>query len=216
MSGKLQNIKAVKQMLAGTHKSQNKTQIGYEGKKTIAEEDVLERFEDGKPKVWIELDKGTRYRVEQHNGFRSKKPANSIREQVNEILTAPKQCPCCGSDMKGVDEERLNIKFWFTHKKCFSCVLKEETKVRAQGKEAWEEYCRKRMLANAEGWLKDADREVDILRESIKLQFVQDADGGVENWDQTQFFEKFDKDYKKFKNTLLDNLGNENGKQKSK
>jgi hypothetical protein len=216
MSSKLQNIKAVKEMIAGTHKSQTKTQIGYSGKKTIAEEDVLERFEDGKPKVWIELDKGTRYRVEQHNGFRSRKAENSILEEINKILTAPKQCPCCGSDMKGVAEERLNIKMWFLHKKCFACVLKEETKIRAQGKEAWEEYCRKKMLANAEGWLKDADREVEILRESLKLQFVQDADGGVENWDQTQFFEKFDKDYKKFRTELLDNLGTENGKQKSK
>ena len=186
MSSKLQNIKAVKQMLAGTHKSQNKTQIGYTGKtnKEPDEENILERFDDGRPKVWIEVEpNGTRMRVEQHNGFRSRKAENSILEEINKILTVPKQCPCCGSEMKGVDEERLNIKMWFIHKKCFACVLKEETLIRSKGKEAWEEYCRKKMLANAQGWLKDADREVEILRESLKLQFVQDADGGVENWD---------------------------------
>jgi hypothetical protein len=212
MSSKLQNIKAIKQMIAGTHKSQNRIVHGYEAKKTIEDDDVLERFDDGKPKVWIETKaNGIRERVEQHNGFRSRKPENSVRDIIQDLLTAPEKCPCCKSKMKGVDEERLNLKMWFIHKKCFSCVLTEERKIRMEGKKAWEEYSRKKMLANAEGWLQDADREVEILRESMKLQFVQDADGGVENWDQTAFFEKFDTDYKEFRKNLLDNLGKENG-----
>ncbi len=211
MSSKLQNIKAVKQMIAGVHKSQTKTTVGYTGKPK--EKNVLETFEDGKPKVWIEADaKGMEWKVEQHDGFRSRKPANSVRDMIKDLLTAPTHCPCCGSKMKGVDEEKLNLKMWFIHKKCFSCVLKEETLIRSKGKEAWEEYSRKKMLANAEGWLKDADKEVEVLRESMKLQFVQGADGKMENWDQTAFFEKFDNDYKEFKDTLLDNLGTENGK----
>ena len=69
MSSKLQNIKAIKQMIAGTHKSQNRIVHGYEAKKTIEDDDVLERFDDGKPKVWIETKaNGIRERVEQHNG----------------------------------------------------------------------------------------------------------------------------------------------------
>jgi len=59
--------------------------------------------------------------------------------------------------------------------------------------------------------LNDADKEVEVLRDSMKLQFVQGADGKMENWNQTAFFEKFDNDYKEFKDTLLDNLGTENG-----
>ena len=143
MSSKLQNIKAVKQMIAGVHKSQTKTTVGYTGKPK--EKNVLETFEDGKPKIWIEADaKGMEWKIEQHDGFRSKKPANSVRDMIKDLLTAPKQCPCCGSKMKGVDEERLNLKMWFIHKKCFSCVLKEETKIRSKGKEAWTEYSRKK------------------------------------------------------------------------
>ena len=208
MSSKLQNIKAVKQMIAGVHKSQTRTTVGYTGKPK--EKNVLETFEDGKPKIWIEADaKGMEWKIEQHDGFRSKKPANSVRDMIKDLLTAPEQCPCCGSKMKGVDEERLNLKMWFIHKKCF---VKEETLIRSKGPDAWQEYSRKKMLANAEGWLKDADKEVEVLRESMKLQFVQGADGKMENWDQTAFFEKFDNDYKEFKDTLLDNLGTENGK----
>ena len=40
MSSKLQNIKAVKQMIAGVHKSQTKTTVGYTGKPK--EKNVLE------------------------------------------------------------------------------------------------------------------------------------------------------------------------------
>jgi hypothetical protein len=84
--------------------------------------------------------------------------------------------------------------------------------IRAKGKEAWEEYSRQRMLANAEAWLTDADREVATLREALRLQFIQNADGGLEEWDQTAFFEKFDADYKKTRETILDNLkGTTNG-----
>ena len=107
MASKLQNIKAIKEMIAGTHKSQNKTQIGYTGKKTIADEDVLERFEDGKPKVWIETEKGTRWRIEQHEGFRSRKPENSVLDTINEILRVPTTCPKCDAQMKGTEEEKV-------------------------------------------------------------------------------------------------------------
>lgn len=209
MAGKLQNIKAIKEMIAGTHKSQNKTQIGYTGKKTISDDDIIERFEDGTPKVWIETEKGTRWRIEQHDGFRSKKPENSILDTINEILRVPKTCPKCNAQMKGVDEEHLNLKFWFMSKHCFGCQLKEESMIRVQGKEAWSEYSRKKLAANAEAWFKDTDKEVEIVRNSLKLQFVQNADGDLAEYDQTAFFEKFDSDYKKFKEQILENLKKE-------
>jgi len=213
MSGKLQNIKAVKEMMAGTHKSQTKTQIGYSGNKKIAEEDIIERFENGKPKIWIEVTNGTRWQIEQHDGFRSKKPENSVLETINEILKVPEKCPKCDSAMKGVKEERLNLKFWYQSKQCFGCQLSEESIIRAKGKEAWSEYSRKKMLANAESWFKDTDKEVELVRKSLKLQFVQNADGDLAEYDQTAFFNKFDTDYKKFKEQILNNLeGDKNGK----
>ena len=87
MSNKLQNIKAVKELIAGTHKSQTK-QSHYFGKtKTkLDEKDIIEKFEDGKPKVWIETEpNGHRIRVTQHNGFKSRQPENSIIEKIQDI-----------------------------------------------------------------------------------------------------------------------------------
>ena len=95
---KLQNIKAVKEMLSGTHKMQNRQSI-YTGvtKTEIPEEDIIERFEDGKPKIWIETSAtGTRTRVTQHDGFKSREPENSILKTVQDTLSVPEECPKCG------------------------------------------------------------------------------------------------------------------------
>ena len=198
MSKKLQNIKAVKELLSGKHKTQTRKTVGYEKaagiKRNIGD-------------TWTEIDTktGTVWRYEQKDGYRTRIVDNSILQKIRDIMSVPKTCPCCGKEMRE-DEKHLNFKMYFIHKKCFSCVVKEETLIRANGKEAWKDYSRKRMLANAESWLQDADKEVALLREAIKLQYVQNADGSLEEWDQTAFFEKFDMDYKKTRETILNNL----------
>lgn len=198
MSKKLQNVKAVKELLSGEHKTQTRKTVGYEKaagiKRNIGD-------------TWTEIDTktGTVWRYEQKDGYRTRVVDNSILQKIRDIMSVPKTCPCCNKEMRE-EEKHLNFKMYFIHKKCFSCVVREETLIRANGKEAWEEYSRKRMLANAESWLRDADKEVALLRKAIKLQYVQNADGNLEEWDQTAFLEKFDTDYKQLRETILSNL----------
>ena len=45
--------------------------------------------------------------------------------------------------LKKQKEERLNRKFWVTHKTCFDCVVKMETNLR-NDPEAWEKYQKER------------------------------------------------------------------------
>ena len=198
MSKKLQNVKAVKELLSGKHKTQTRKTVGYE-KTTNIKRNVGD--------TWTEIDTktGTVWRYEQKDGYRTRVVDNSILQKIRDIMSVPKTCPCCNKEMRE-EEKHLNFKMYFIHKKCFSCVVREETLIRANGKEAWEEYSRKRMLANAESWLRDADKEVALLREAIKLQYVQNADGNLEEWDQTAFLEKFDTDYKQLRETILSNL----------
>jgi hypothetical protein len=199
MSKKLQNVKAVNELLTGVHRSQTRKTTGYTKPKSDTKHDIGD--------IWTEIDPktGTVWRYEQKDGYRTRVVDNSILQKIRAILSVPKTCPCCNKEMRD-EEKHLNIKMYFIHKKCFSCVVSEETKIRTQGKEAWEEYSRKRMLLNAEAWLKDADHEVALLRETLKLQFVQDADGNLEQWNQTAFFEKFDKDYQETRERILNNL----------
>lgn len=198
MSNKLQNTKALKELLSGQHKSQTRTSYGYTSTST-------EKHEVGD--VWTETDPktGTVWRFEQKDGYRTKTVDNGILDVIRKSLAVPDTCPTCGGDMRD-HEKHLHFKMYFMHKKCFSCVLKEETAIRAKGDKAWEEYSKQRMLSNAEAWFTDADKEVALLREALKLQFVQNADGQTEEWDQSAFFQKFDTDYKQLKEQVLNDL----------
>ena len=199
---KLQNIKAVKDLLAGRHKTQTR-QSHYFGKtkKEISEDDVIERFEDGKPKIWIETDaNGTRTRVTQHEGFKSREPENSILKTIQQALSVPEKCPECGKDMRE-HEKRLNFKFYHMRGKCFECVLKEERKIKQQGPEAWTKYQNKIMAANMESWFKDADKEVEVLKDQI-VRTWQNADGKYGEADMSSFLEKMEEDYLELKENL--------------
>jgi len=200
---KLQNIKAVNELLAGNHKSQTKKSI-YTGstKLKITKDEILEHFDDGKPKVWIETDtKGFRTRVTQHEGFKSREAENSVLKTVQDALSVPEECPKCGTKMRN-EEKRLNFKFWFKRKTCFGCVLTEERKIKDQGDEAWKEYQNKIMSANAEAWLKDTDKEVEILKQSVTETVWGNADGERGEVDISSTIQRIETDYNKLKENI--------------
>jgi len=203
MSNKLQNVKAVKQMLIGEHRSQTKKSI-YTGKskKEISDLDIVEEFKNGKPKIWIETDiNGYKFRVTQHDGFRSREPENSILKDIQKILKVPELCPKCSTDMRA-KERKLNFKFYFSHKTCFGCVLQDERKIKQQGPEAWKAYENKIMLGNVEGWFKDADKEVEILKTQFKETSWENAEGERNDVDISSFIEKMEKDYLDLKSNI--------------
>jgi len=206
---KLQNVKAVRQMIDGTHKSQTRKTHGFSDAAATAKRNEKHEIGD----IWEETDpkSGTIWKITQFDGFRSKVPANSVREEINEILNVPKTCPTCDQKMKDVDEEHLNLKMYFIHKKCFSCVIKEETLIKAKGKEAWEDYSRKKMLANAKSWMSDVDKEVEELKKAVTETYWQNADGRSEDIDVSAYMKKIDSDYQSLKEEILNNLESKNG-----
>jgi hypothetical protein len=202
---KLQNVKAIKELLAGTHKTQTNKTFGFTGKSN-----KTHKIGD----VWIEtLPNGTNVEWEQKDGFRVKKSANSILDEINKIINMPSKCPECDSQMYS-NEERLNKKFWKTHKTCFGCVITMETRLRAEG--AYEEYERKKLHENAKSFFISADKEVGIIKDAVKekLEFVQNAQGEVEEFDQSDYKEKYlkyiDEQYTRFKNETLSDLDKDN------
>ncbi len=206
MSNKLQNVKAIKQMLAGEHQSQTRKSI-YTGKTKLKESEVIESFKDGKPKIWIETDgKGFRTRVTQHDGFTTRQPENSILKDIQELLKVPKECPTCGTNMRE-KEQRLNFKFWFKRKKCFGCVLEEERKIKQQGPDAWKQYQKEIMLTNAESWFKDTDKEVEIVKQQMKETTWENADGERNEVDISSFINKIENDYNKLKDDIRTSFG---------
>ena len=203
MANKLQNVNAVKQMLVGEHRTQTKKSI-YTGKtkKEIPEQDIIEKFENGSPKIWIESDNsGFRTRITQHDGFKSREPENSILKSIQDILKVPVDCPSCGTNMRA-KEKQLNFKFWFKQKKCFSCVTAEETNIRLQGKEVWADHEKKIMSLNAESWFIDSDKEVEILKTQVKETSWENAEGDRGEVDITSFIKKMEEDYLELKTNI--------------
>ena len=209
MSSKLQNLKAVKQMLDGSHKTQTRKNFSLATANSTSKKNEKREVGD----EWIETINGVDYKIKQHDGFRMKRPANSILDEVNDALTLPKKCPKCDQDMHG-REKSLNQKMYFKVGYCFDCHVKSETKLRANPKK-WEDYSRKKMLANAKGWLKDADKEVETLKKTLKDVMWENADGKIGEIDRTAWLEKVDNDYKNFKQTLLKNLKGKNAEKKT-
>ena len=111
-------------------------------------------------------------------------------------------------------EKRLNFKFYFKRKMCFGCVLKEESKIKRQGPEAWQAYQNKIMAANAESWFRDTDKEVEILKTQTKETYYQNADGKIGEMDISSFVKKIDTDYQKLKQDIRNQfVETKNGKK---
>ena len=198
---KKSNIENLKELLDGSHSSQNSVMSGYT--KTPSK-----KREVGD--VWYEPNaKGSIYRWEQKDGFRVKTAKNSLIDTIREVLSIPAACPECGGDMRN-HEKRLHEKMYRIHKTCFTCVLINERKIKLQGKQAWEEYSKKFMKANAEAWLNDVNTEFELLRETLKgkKEFVN-SDGSIETWDQVdrdKYIKFMDTEYVEFKKKLLEDL----------
>ena len=204
MSNKLQNIKAVKQMLDGTHKFQTKKTHGYSDTEATAKKNQHRDVGD----IWEETIGSTIYLIEQKDGFRVKKPKNSVAEEVRSYLNSFQKCPketCTCITPNHVDEKMRVI-----HQMCLDCVVDMEHELKKQGK--YDEYEKEKMLANANAWLKKAEDDVKMLKKAYTeaQQYATNADGLLETWDAKMTSEEFEntieKEFKQFKINFLNNI----------
>jgi ElaB/YqjD/DUF883 family membrane-anchored ribosome-binding protein len=203
MSKKLQNIKAIQQMLDGTHRFQTKKTTGFSDAKQLAEKNKKREVGD----TWEEKIGNTVYIITQENGFRVKKPKNSVSAEVREYLNSYPNCreSCCKTSYNHLDKKMRTI-----HGMCFDCVVEMEHELRKQGK--YEEYEQKKIHENAVAWLKNAEQDVEQLKKiyTETQQYVTNADGALETWDAKMTVEKFDEtiqtQFEEFKTKFLNNL----------
>lgn len=107
----------------------------------------------------------------------SKKKSDEITDFLNEIYT----CDDCGTNCR-MTGTRLDDKVILKTHKCFDCLIKMETEMRADG--TYKEYEFKKMKANAESWLKDFRKQLDEYKDAYQreLQSFVTEKGEVENW----------------------------------
>lgn len=209
MSKKLQNVKAVQQMLDGTHKFQTKKTMGFSDSETTAKKN--ERHDVGD--VWEETDtsSGITYIIEQRDGFRIKKTKSSdvlqtVREELRSFPNCRKEtCTCLGT-------HHLDKKMQKIHGMCFDCTIEMEHELKKEGK--FEEYEQNKIRENKLAWLASAERDVAMLKEAYTQasQFVTNSDGEKEQWSARmtpeEFEETIQKQFNIFKEKFLNNLDN--------
>lgn len=192
MAKKLQNIRAINQMLSGTHKSQNKTTVGYQSKEE--DRNVGDKWIDNNGVQW-----------EQKDGYKvsSAKALEAVMAAIK-ALKMPNTCPKCNNEMK---DNQYNKKMWKVHKMCFDCVIDMEHEHRLNG--TYEQYEKDLMRKNIEAWLIDARAEMGAIKELLtKAEFVN-SDGTVEKWDspwkgkEQELEELLERDFQKVKSQLL-------------
>lgn len=205
---KLQNIKAVQQMIDGTHKFQTKKSVGFSDaeatKKRNEHHDIGDIWEDADANGNITI-------VEQFDGFRTRKTKNSqvlgeVREELKSYANCPKDTCTCDPNYY------LNQKMRAIHGMCFDCVIDMEHELKKTGQ--FEEYANKKLEANAMAWLKKAEHDVVMLRDAYTKasELVINGDGETETWaakmTPEEFEEKIIKGFESYKIDFLDKLNN--------
>ena len=206
MSKKLQNVKAVQQMLDGTHKFQTKKTVGFTDAADVARRNEQHLIGS----VWEETDaSGTTYIVEQRDGFRIRKTKNtdilqSVRDEIRAFPNCRKDtCTCAGTHP--LDQKMRGI-----HGMCLDCTIDMEHELKKDG--TFEEYERNKIRENALSWLRDAERDVELLKKTYTQvsEFVTNSAGEVETWGAKmtadEFEEKVQKQFNEFKQQFLENL----------
>jgi ribosomal protein L37AE/L43A len=191
-NSKLQNNKAIREMLDGTHHTQTRKSIStHVGNKQEQKREVGSRWTDANGVSW-----------EQKDGYRVKNVDRSDRiKSINEYLNVKQDCPNCNKPMT----KRLDTKYYNIHKMCMDCSIDLEHKMRLNG--TWKEYERKRILENIKAWLKDAEAEKEILKREISNDSYVNGDGTLEKWELPYNVEeqckRIDEGFVKFKQELL-------------
>lgn len=194
MSKKLQNVKAIKEMLAGTHKTQTKTTIGFETKDYVRRE-IGDQWTDEFGNQW-----------EQKKGYKVKLgKLSEVRKKISQFPNCQKEVCTCTTP------SQADKKMMAYHGMCLECVTDMETTLKLEGK--FEEYERNKILQNAKAWLKQAEIEKEILKSALKAQYILE-DGRVEEWEGGMSSEeleaKIDAEFEKFKTDFIAKLENGN------
>jgi len=195
---KIDNIQDVKDILAGKHEAQNKLQVGYVPK----EEPKVTRTVGEK---WFDSD-GNEW--EQKEGY-SVKLGKQWQQELHEYLNTFPNCRkevCTCSMPKRLDEKMKAI-----HGMCFDCVVEMEHKIKLEKK--WDEYEKEKLRQNALSWLKEAERDKNLIAEELSKVEFANSFGDSEKWDtgvtKEQILQKIEEEFENFRRDFIEKLEKE-------
>jgi len=189
---KLNNVKAVNQMIRGEHRTQTRKTKGYEEKSI--ERKIGESWIDKNGQTWI-----------QKNGYKAKvSKLSNIRTSIQKSI-----CPVCSKKATNFDKP-----FIAREGKCHDCIVKEETLMVCEGyvknEPIYERFEREKIRKNVNSFIKDAAKDVEMLKTKFTTTEYVNSDGTIDKWNLPQSQEairaSLDKQFDKFKEELLTQL----------
>ena len=187
---KLNNIKAVKEMIAGNHRTQTKNTVGFDEQKEFVKREVGEQWTDDDGNTW-----------EQKKGYKVK--LGKLSELRDSLKDFPNCKEGCTSHM---NPTRNDLRMKVIHGMCLDCVVEMEHSLKMEGK--YEEYERSKILENAKAWLKQAELEKDTIKLAMQARFVNE-DGSLEEWDGmswSEMEEKIENEFRTFRENFIQKL----------
>jgi hypothetical protein len=178
------NIDRVKNILAGDYTSRTKSGVGYS--KTTTDHSEGDIWEENGKKWTIK------------NGLRQPITRFDIARIENIV---PLACPECSKPLT----HYLDTRSWKTTKKCFDCVVAEETRMRADG--TFDAYSKQLYKENALAWLEEKRQQFELfINDEESLKGFVTENGTIEDWygkiDKTTIKQKFEEEYKEFKEKI--------------
>ena len=202
---KLQNIKALRQMLDGEHRLQKRTTVGFsdtDSAKTKKHE-VGETWEETTASGNIEY-------VTQKEGYRVRSNVSpEMSAFLEKIRDDQRKFPNCQKEECTCKiPNRIDEKFRRMVGMCEDCLISYETKLKIRGE--FGEYAMKKMEANAKAFFEQADKEVEVLKREISnINFAGDENdvNPIEKWafqDEESYKKFIDDKYNEFKTKTLE------------
>jgi len=196
---KIDSIQDVKQLLQGTHESQNTIQVGFNGE---IQEKITRKVGDR----WFDSD-GNEW--EQKDGY-SMKLGKVWQQELHDYLKGFSNCPkeICTCTMP----KRLDDKMKAMHGMCFDCVIEMEHKIRLEKK--WDEYEKEKVKLNALAWLDEAERDKNLIAEELSKVEFANSFGESEKWSsgvtKEQLLQKIEDEFEQFRQDFIKKLENPN------
>ena len=189
---KLNNVRAVNEMIRGEHRTQTRKSKGYEEKSI--DRKIGDSWTDKKGQTWI-----------QKNGYKAKVgKLSAIRNVIEQSV-----CPKCNKTATKFDKQ-----FITREGKCHDCIVKEETLMICEGyvknEPIYERFEREKIRKNVNSFLKDAAKDVEMLKTKFTTTEYVNSDGTIDKWNLPQSPEaiksSIDKQFEQFKDKLIKQL----------
>ena len=196
---KIDSIKDVKQLLQGTHESQNTIQVGFTGE---VQEQITRKVGD----KWFDSD-GNEWEQKQGYALKlGKEWQQELHGYLNTFPNCPKETCTCTLP------KRLDDKMKMVHGMCFDCVLQMEHTIRLEKR--WDEYEKEKVKLNAIAWLKEAERDKNLIAEELSKAEFANSFGESEKWSsgitKEELLQKIEDEFEQFRQDFIQKLENPN------